>query len=213
MMQPARTLAQHRTLVLATHNVGKLREMQALLAPLGFEVLAVSRFESEPVEETASTFVENALIKARAAARASGLPAIADDSGIEVDALGGAPGVRSARFAGEGASDAENLASLLAALSHVEDVQRTARFRCAAVYLEHPEHPTPIICEAHWEGSIARAPRGKGGFGYDPVFLDRRTGTSAAELGVQDKNRISHRGQALRALVTALRAMSQPRSQ
>lgn len=193
-----------RTIVLATHNAGKLREMRALLVPHGFEVLPVSSFAREPAPETACTFVENALIKARAAARASGLPAIADDSGIEVDALDGAPGVRSARYAGEAASDADNVDKLLAALAMANDKPRNARFRCAAVYLEHPEHPTPIIREAYWEGVILHAPRGTGGFGYDPVFLDPASGMSAAELPAEHKNRVSHRAVAVRALVAAI---------
>jgi XTP/dITP diphosphohydrolase len=193
-----------RELVLATHNAGKLREMRELLAPHGFQVVPVSRFAAAQAEESAPTFVENALIKARAAARASGLPAIADDSGIEVDALDGAPGVRSARYAGACATDADNVAMLLAALREVTAARRTARFRCAAVYLAHAEHPTPIIREAHWEGRILHAPRGAGGFGYDPVFLDPGSGLSAAELSAPHKHRISHRGQAVRALVAAL---------
>ena len=193
-----------RDVVLATRNAGKLREMRDLLAPHGLHVLPVSSFTSAEVEETAPTFVENALLKARAAARASGLPAIADDSGIEVDALDGAPGVHSARYAGEGAADADNVAKLLAALRALADEHRCARFRCAAVYLEHPEHPTPIIREAHWEGRILHAPRGSGGFGYDPVFLDPQSGLSAAELSAPHKNRISHRALAVRALVAAL---------
>jgi XTP/dITP diphosphohydrolase len=193
-----------RELVLATHNAGKLREMRELLAPHGFQVVPVSHFAATQAEESAPTFVENALIKARAAARASGLPAIADDSGIEVDVLDGAPGVHSARFAGACATDADNVAKLLAALREVSDAGRSARFRCAAVYLAHAEHPTPIICEALWEGRILHAPRGAGGFGYDPVFLDPGSGLSAAELPAPHKNRISHRGQAVRALVAAL---------
>lgn len=193
-----------RKLVLATHNAGKLREMRELLAPRGFQVVPVSRFADAQAEETAPTFVENALLKARAAALLSGLPAIADDSGIEVDVLDGAPGVRSARYAGASATDADNVAKLLAALREVADAQRVARFRCAAVFLAHPEHPTPIIREARWEGRILHAPRGAGGFGYDPVFLDRESGLSAAELPAAHKNRVSHRGQAVRALVAAL---------
>lgn len=200
-----------RELVLATRNAGKLREMRALLAAQGYRVRALSEFDAGPVEESAPTFVENALLKARAAAAASGLPAIADDSGLEVDALGGAPGVRSARYAGEGASDADNVDKLLAALRAVPDAQRSARFRCAAVYLAHPQHPTPIICQACWEGRILHAPRGTQGFGYDPVFLDPAAGMSAAELAAEHKNRISHRGQALRALAAALAGSPVPR--
>ncbi len=193
-----------RRVVLATRNPGKLREMASLLAPLGLDVVPVSDFADDAPDESAPTFVENALIKARAAARASGLPAIADDSGLEVDALHGAPGVRSARFAGEAASDGDNVARLLALLAGVEPARRTARFRCAAVYLEHPEHPAPLIREGAWEGVVLDAPRGAGGFGYDPVFLDPVSGRSAAELDPAHKNRVSHRGIAVRALAAAL---------
>lgn len=200
-----------RELVLATRNAGKLREMRALLAAHGFHVRALSEFDAGPVAETAPTFVENALLKARAAAAASGLPAIADDSGLEVDALGGAPGVLSARYAGECASDADNVDKLLTALRTVHDAQRSARFRCAAVYLVHPQHPSPIICQAHWEGRILHTPRGTHGFGYDPVFLDPAAGMSAAELAAEHKNRISHRGQAVRALAAALAGSPAPR--
>lgn len=191
-------------MVLATRNAGKLREMRALLEPHGLRVVPVSDFSGDDVAETAHTFVENALIKARAASAASGLPAIADDSGLEVDALDGAPGVRSARYAGEGASDADNVARLLGALHGVGEGQRGARFRCAAVYLAHPCHPTPVIREGCWEGRVLEAPRGDGGFGYDPVFLDPVSGLSAAELDPAAKNRLSHRGQAVRALAAAL---------
>ena len=193
-----------REVVLATRNTGKLREMRQLLEPHGFRVLPVSDFDTTEVAETAPTFVENALIKARAAARASGLPAIADDSGIEVDALDGAPGVRSARYAGETASDEDNVRKLLEALSGVRGAARSARFRCVVVYLAHAGHPAPLIRDGRWEGLVLEAPRGEGGFGYDPVFLDPETGSSAAELVPEDKNRRSHRGQALRALVAAL---------
>ena len=198
--------APGRTVVLATHNAGKLRELSQMLAPHGFRVLPVSDFAAEAPPETASTFVENALIKARAAAQASGHGAIADDSGLEVDALGGAPGVHSARYAGPQAGDADNVARLLSALGDAPVASRSARFRCAAVFLAHPEHPAPLVCQAHWEGSILEQPRGDGGFGYDPVFLDRASGLSAAELPAEHKNRVSHRGQAVRALVAALAA-------
>ena len=195
---------QARTVVLATRNQGKLREMRDLLEPHGFRVLPVSDFDDVDVAETASTFVENALIKARAAATVSGLPAIADDSGLEVDALGGAPGVRSARYAGDSASDESNVARLLDALAGVRGGARSARFRCVAVYLAHPQHPTPVIREGRWDGLVLEAPRGHGGFGYDPVFLDPGTGLSAAELDPAEKNRRSHRGQAVSALAAAL---------
>jgi len=204
MVKPAHRVHGAREVVLATRNAGKLREMRALLEPQGLRVRPVSEFGDQEVAETAPTFVENALLKARAAAAASGLPAIADDSGLEVDALGGAPGVRSARYAGEGASDEDNVRALLAALEAVAPGARTARFRCAAVWLAHPSHPTPIICEAAWEGQVLCAPRGGAGFGYDPVFLDPESGRSAAELDPAHKNRVSHRARALGALVAAL---------
>jgi XTP/dITP diphosphohydrolase len=193
-----------RRVVLATRNAGKVRELEAMLAPHGFELLPISRWEAAEPEESAPTFLENALIKARAAATVSGLPAIADDSGLEVDALDGAPGVRSARFAGPGASDADNVARLLSLLEGLEPARRSARFRCAAVYLPHPEHPTPVVCESAWEGFVLEAPRGEGGFGYDPVFLDPSSGLSAAELEPGHKNRVSHRAGAVSALVRAL---------
>ncbi len=190
--------------VLATRNPGKLRELSQMLAPRGFQVLPIGEFDAPEVQESAPTFVENALLKARSAARASGLPAIADDSGLEVDALAGAPGVRSARYAGALASDSDNVAKLLEALRDVTGPERGARFRCAAVYLRHPEHPAPLICQASWEGRILERPRGTLGFGYDPVFLDPASGLSAAQLAPDHKNRVSHRGQAVRALVAAL---------
>jgi XTP/dITP diphosphohydrolase len=156
------------------------------------------------VEETGLTFVENALLKARNATRHTGLPAIADDSGIEVDALHGAPGIYSARYAGEGASDARNLEKLLADLRDVPEARRTARFVCLMVYLRHELDPTPIICQGSWEGRVLFEPRGAGGFGYDPVFFVPTHSCSSAELPPEVKNQLSHRGQALRALVAAL---------
>ena len=193
-----------RDIVLATRNAGKVRELSQMLVPLGVRVVALDEFDAPDVEESAPTFLENALLKARSAAAATGLPAIADDSGLEVDFLDGAPGVRSARYAGPGATDAQNVALLLRSLEGVGGPARSARFRCAAVYLPHPLHPTPVVCEAHWEGVVLAAPRGAGGFGYDPVFLDPVSGLSAAELAPQDKNRISHRARAVRALVREL---------
>lgn len=189
--------------VLASANPGKLRELGALLAPLGIEAVSKAQFSREDVAETGLTFVENALLKARHAARVSGLPAIADDSGLEVDALRGAPGIYSARYAGSQASDADNLQKLLDALQDVTE-PRTARYCCALVYLRWPEDPMPIVCQASWEGVIARAPRGTGGFGYDPVFWLPQLAQTAAELSADDKNRLSHRGQALRALAAEL---------
>jgi XTP/dITP diphosphohydrolase len=196
-------------LVLATGNAGKLREMRAILAPWHVDVRPQSEFTSASAQETGLSFVENAIIKARFASRASGLPAIADDSGIEVDALRGAPGVFSARYAGPQADDAANNARMLAGLETVADSERGARYRCAMVYLHGPDDASPVICQASWEGRIARVPRGRGGFGYDPLFLVGDGELTAAELDPGHKNRVSHRGQALRALVEALTGSSQ----
>lgn len=193
-------------LVLATNNAGKLRELQALLQPLGFEVLPKSRFTQDEVAETGDSFVANALIKARHAAAVSGLPAVADDSGIEVDALQGAPGIYSARYAGAGASDADNLHKLLTAMQSVPEPRRTARYRCALAYVRSAEDVHPVICEAAWEGSIARQPVGDGGFGYDPIFWLPEFACSAAQLEPSRKNELSHRGKALQQLLQALRA-------
>ena len=191
-------------LVLATGNAGKLREMRAILAPWHVDVRPQSEFTTEAADETGSSFVENAILKARFAATASGLPAIADDSGLEVDALHGAPGIRSARYAGPGADDAANNARLLAELDAVPDGQRSARYRCAMVFVRWPLDPAPIVCQASWEGRISRLPRGAGGFGYDPLFLVGDGEVMAAELDPVRKNELSHRGKALRALVAAL---------
>lgn len=191
--------------VLATNNAGKLRELQALLEGLHIEVLPKSQFTREEVEETGDTFAANALLKARHAAAASGLPAIADDSGIEVDALQGAPGIYSARYAGAQASDADNLYKLLDALHGVPAAQRTARYRCVLVFARSATDAHPIICEATWEGRITDSPRGEGGFGYDPIFWLDGYDATAAEIPAAEKNRISHRGQALQLLLDALR--------
>jgi XTP/dITP diphosphohydrolase len=188
-----------RRIVLASGNAGKAREIGALLAPTGIEVLSQAAFGLESAEETGLTFIENALLKARHAARGSGLPAIADDSGLVVDALGGAPGIHSARYAGTG-GDAANTARLLVALEGVPEAERTARFVCVAVFLRSPEDPLPVICQGAWEGRIATGPRGSGGFGYDPVFLPLGERRSAAELAPEEKNRCSHRGRAFAAL-------------
>lgn len=190
--------------VLATANAGKLRELQALLARLGLVIETQSSFGIEPPAETGASFLENALLKARHAARITGLPAIADDSGLEVDALGGRPGVLSARFAGEGTSDAANIRKLLEELSSVPDVQRTARYRCVIVLVRGARDAALLVGEGTWEGRILRAPRGSGGFGYDPVFEVFGTGRTAAELSAAEKNALSHRGQALRALAARL---------
>lgn len=190
------------TIVLASGNAGKLAELQRILAPLGVTLRPQSDYRVPEVEETGLTFVENALLKARAAAIHSGLPAIADDSGLEVDALQGAPGIRSARYAEGG--DAANNAELLEALDGVPESGRSARYQCVLVYLRHPADPTPLICNGSWEGRILAAPRGDGGFGYDPLFWVPECGCSAAELDAAEKNRISHRALASAALLEAL---------
>jgi XTP/dITP diphosphohydrolase len=190
--------------VLATGNAGKLREMRAILAPWGVDVRPQSEFTRAAAEETGLSFVENALLKARFAAEVSGLPAIADDSGLEVDALHGAPGIYSARYAGPGADDAANNDRLLRDLETVPDAERTARYRCAMVYLRWALDPAPLVCQASWEGRIGRLPRGRGGFGYDPLFLVDDGSQTAAELEAAHKNEVSHRGRALRALVAEL---------
>lgn len=187
--------------VLATGNAGKIREFAELLGPLGFEFVAQATFGIEPPEETGDTFEANALLKARYAAARSGLPAMADDSGLEVDALGGAPGVRSARFAGEGAGDLANLQKLLHAMQSVDDAARTARFRCVIALVRAVDDPSPIFGRGAWEGRILRAPCGAGGFGYDPVFAPRGESRSVAELPSLEKHAHSHRGQALRDLL------------
>jgi XTP/dITP diphosphohydrolase len=192
--------------VLATGNRGKVVELGALLAEagLGFRVTAQSELGVSAPPETEITFVENALLKARHAARAARLPAIADDSGLVVDALGGAPGVRSARFAGERADDGANIAKLLALMAD-PTLDRGARFHCVLVALTHAEDPAPLIASGSWTGRIAHAPRGTGGFGYDPVFFDPTLQRTAGELTPAEKNRVSHRGTALRRLIELLK--------
>jgi guanylate kinase len=191
--------------VLASGNAGKLKELTAILAPLGLELIAQSAHGIDSPPETGATFLENALIKARHAAQASGLPALADDSGIEVDALNGRPGVRSARFAGEGASDADNLHKLLAELHDVPAEFRQARYHCVIAFVRRHEDSQPIVAHGTWEGRIALAPRGSGGFGYDPIFLPADAHCTAAELDPSVKNEVSHRAQALRAWLAAAR--------
>lgn len=191
-------------LVLASHNTGKLAELRGLLAGCGIEVVAQSDFGIGEIEETGLTFVENALLKARHAARISGLPALADDSGLCVDALGGAPGLHSARYAGADGDAQANILKLLDALVDVPDAHRGAHFHCTLALLRHADDPAPLICEGHWPGRILPDVRGDEGFGYDPVFLDEASGQSAAELSREEKAAISHRGQALRKLITAL---------
>ena len=197
-------------LVRATGNAGKLRELREILGPWNVDVRPQSEFTHAHAAETGLSFVENALLKARHAAGASGLPAIGDDSGLEVDALRGAPGIHSARYATPMASDADNNLKLLDELAAVPAAARGARYRCAMVYLRWPLDAAPLIAQAAWEGRILRAPVGVHGFGYDPLFEVAGTGRSAAQLDPAEKNRISHRGQALRALLLALRATERP---
>jgi XTP/dITP diphosphohydrolase len=191
--------------VLASGNVGKLREMSALLAPLGFELLTLGSLGIPSPEETGTTFLENALLKARHAAGAAKLAAISDDSGIEVDALDGRPGVYSARFAGVSATDPENLSKLLAELHGVHPEFRQARYHCVIVFVRSAEDPDPVVAHGKWEGQIALEPRGTGGFGYDPIFIPAGSHSTSAQLTAEQKNKISHRALALAALVEALR--------
>ena len=197
------------TLVLASGNQKKLEEMRAILQPLALKVVPQSDFQVPEAEETGLTFVENAILKARNAAAHTGLPAIADDSGLEVDALNGAPGIYSARFSGADASDAKNNALLIDMLGDLPDAPRTARYQAVLVLMRHPDDPTPLICQGTWEGEILLAPRGNGGFGYDPHFLIPERGVTAAEMDPAEKNRVSHRGRALKALMDALRETSE----
>lgn len=195
-----------RTLVAATGNRGKLEEIERLLGGCGWEVAAQSAFGVEPPPEDGLTFVENAILKARHAAERTGRPALADDSGLVVDALGGVPGIHSARYAGPGGGDAANNEKLLRALAGRPEGERAARFECAVVWMRHPRDPVPLIARGTWAGRVLEAPRGANGFGYDPLFLDPATGCTAAELPPERKDALSHRGQALRAL----RAMLAP---
>ena len=192
------------SLVLASSNPGKLREFAALLAPLRVELLAQGALGIPAPPETGSSFLANAVLKARHAAARSGLPALADDSGLEVDALGGRPGVWSARFAGEGASDADNLQRLLLELEEVPEAARQARYQCIIACVRSAADPAPLIASGTWEGSIARTPAGSGGFGYDPVFVPAGETRTAAELPAGEKNAVSHRAQALQALIAGL---------
>lgn len=195
-----------RKVVLATGNAGKVRELASMLQGLDIEIVPQSAFKVREAEETGLTFIENALLKARNAAAQTGLPAIADDSGLEVDALQGAPGIHSARYAGPQADDRANLEKLLKTMQDLPDLARSARFRCVIVYLKHAADPAPFVAEGVWEGSILRAPRGSNGFGYDPVFWVAEKGCSSAELSPEVKNLLSHRGQALARLMAHFRA-------
>lgn len=191
--------------VLATGNAGKVRELADKLAAFGLDIVAQTDCGVASAEETGLTFIENALLKARHAAAITGLPAIADDSGLAVDALQGAPGIYSARYAGPDASDEQNTDKLLAAMENVPDGQRQAQFHCVLVYLRHAEDPTPLVFHGSWEGEIARTASGEGGFGYDPVFYVPEQGKTAAELSKDEKRAVSHRGKALALLLEAMR--------
>ena len=193
-------------LVLASNNAKKAAELHAMLAPLDIEIISQAELGVSEAEEPYLTFVENALTKARHAAAATGLPAVADDSGLEVDLLHGRPGVYSARFAGAGASDKENIDKLLAELKGAPDYLKSARFWCVLVYMRHADDPTPIICQASWEGMIIDEPRGQHGFGYDPVFFVPDHDCTSAQMPAELKNQLSHRGQALVKLKAALAA-------
>lgn len=194
-----------QNVVLATGNPGKVRELADLLADFGMNIVAQTELGVDSAEETGLTFIENALLKARHAAHITGLPAVADDSGLAVDALGGAPGIYSARYAGVDASDQANLDKLLEAIKDVPDEQRGASFHCVLVYLRHADDPTPLVCHGRWQGVLTRIPVGEGGFGYDPIFYVPSAGKTAAEMTRDEKNALSHRGQALRLLLDALR--------
>jgi XTP/dITP diphosphohydrolase len=191
--------------VLATGNAGKVRELADLLRDFGLDVVAQTELGVESAEETGLTFIENAILKARHAAQVTGLPAIADDSGLAVDVLGGAPGIYSARYAGLEASDQQNLEKLLATLKDVPNEQRKAQFHCVLVYLRHAEDPTPLVFHGSWDGEITREAAGAGGFGYDPIFYVPSEGKTAAELTRDEKRAISHRGQALKLLLEAMK--------
>lgn len=197
-------MVEKHKVVLASGNAGKIKEFTDMLAPLGIAIVPQGQLGVGAVPETGLTFVENALIKARHACAQTGLPAIADDSGIEVDYLNGQPGIYSARFAGEHCDDRDNNAKLLQALEGVPRGQRRARYQCVLVYLRHKDDPTPIICQAPWEGYILETPRGEGGFGYDPLFWVPERGCASAELSKDEKNQLSHRGKAMAQLLNAL---------
>lgn len=200
-------------IVLATGNTGKVAELSQMLAPFNFEVLPQTELGVTDADETGLTFIENAIIKARHAALATGLPAIADDSGLAVDALQGAPGIYSARYAGEGATDSDNINKLLDALSAVPEHLRGAQFHCVLVYLRHAEDPTPLVCHGVWPGVITTTPAGNGGFGYDPVFFVPSESCTSAELSRDRKAQLSHRGRALAQLIALLNQQSHSANQ
>ncbi|MBD2811377.1 XTP/dITP diphosphatase [Xenorhabdus sp. Vera] len=191
--------------VLATGNAGKVRELADLLADFDLDIVAQTELGVDSADETGLTFIENAIIKARHAAAITGLPAIADDSGLSVDALGGAPGIYSARYAGSDASDQENLEKLLEVMRDIPGEQRQAQFNCVLVFLRHAEDPTPLVFHGRWSGMITREPAGEGGFGYDPIFYAPEFDCTAAQLSREQKNAVSHRGKALEMLLEAMR--------
>lgn len=193
-----------KKIVLASNNDGKVKEFRQLLAETELEVVSQSEFNISSAEETGQSFVENAILKARHACQLSGLPSVADDSGLVVDALHGAPGIYSARYAGEEGNDEANNQLLLKNLKHVSDAQRSARFHCALAFMQHNNDPTPIVCQASWEGRILFTPCGENGFGYDPLFYLLDKDCSSAELDPALKNQLSHRGQALQKLLIML---------
>lgn len=197
-------MAEINQIVLASNNKGKIKEFTQLFAKYSIDILPQSQFGIESVEEEGLTFVENALLKARYATTLTGLPTIADDSGLLVDALDGAPGIFSARFAGKDASDTQNVEKLLSLLADVPLEKRAAHYLCVIVLLRHREDPEPIICQGIWQGSILTSPRGDKGFGYDPIFYIPRHHCAAAELSLADKNQLSHRGQAMQQLLKAV---------
>ncbi|WP_416307743.1 XTP/dITP diphosphatase [Neptunicella sp. SCSIO 80796] len=193
-----------QTFVLATGNQGKVKELARMLAPLDIDIVPQSDYQVEEVPETGTTFVENAIIKARHAAKITGLPAIADDSGLAVDFLDGAPGIYSARYSGEQATDASNINKLLREMADIPESQRAARFICVLVLMRHADDPTPIICQGEWHGTITQQKSGTAGFGYDPVFWVEQHQCTSAELSPEQKNAISHRGLALQQLTYKL---------
>ena len=193
-----------RRIVLASGNKGKLKEFSEILNPINFEVVSQGELGVLDIEETGLSFVENAILKARHACAVTGLPAISDDSGLEVDALCGAPGIYSARFAGEGATDAKNIEKLLGDLAELDESQRTARFRCVLVCMRHQNDPTPLIALGTWEGRVLAAPEGENGFGYDPIFWAPEFDCAAAELTSEQKRSVSHRGKAVAELSAQL---------
>jgi len=193
-----------KKIVLASNNKGKVREIGQLLAGLDMQVVPQSEFSVVDIEETGLSFVENAILKARNASQHTGLPAIGDDSGLEVDALNGAPGIYSARYSGVGASDSDNLQKLLRELKTLGEVSRAARFQCLMVYVRHALDPTPLICQGTWQGLIVDTPQGDNGFGYDPIFYVPTDNCTAAQLPAERKNALSHRGQALACLLDKL---------